>query len=71
MSKKWSKLFLLTACTTGAYALYQYYKKQNANSIIDENSEGGKNRKLKSYIKNYQRRINQKHHNRSRQGIFA
>ena len=42
MSKKWSKLFLLTACTTGAYALYQYYKKQNANSIIDENSEGGK-----------------------------
>lgn len=42
MSKKWSKLFLLTACTAGACALYRYYKKQNADSIIDENSEGGK-----------------------------
>lgn len=42
MSKKWSKLFLLTACTAGACALYQYFKKQNATSIIDENSEVGK-----------------------------
>ncbi len=42
MSKKWSKLFLLTACTAGACALYQYYKKKNATSIIDENSKGSK-----------------------------
>lgn len=42
MCKKLSTLFLLTACAAGAYALYQYYKKKNANSIIDENCEVSK-----------------------------